>query len=350
MNYLISIIPILIYLLGIKAMDALSFTNWKRLCICLVVGMLSCLAAYTITQRPEWQGGWYSPMMEELLKALFIIRLANNGFFRRSAPKHGIFDFAIAFFAEAMVYGMAIGAGFAIVENTMYVNFNPDISLVECIIRGCGTALIHMGCTALIAAILVTASRVKLSNNASIGVRTLAILFTVTASIALAAVIHYLYNLFLMPPFVQLIVTVVVFLVIFMYLYMLEERLIDRWLDISISDDIKLLGAIKEGHLGDTRAGQYLVTLRDSFNPEVFFDMLVFLQLYLELSIKAKSRLILREADLEITIPSSEHHADLERIKELRALRKNIGTAGLSVLAPLIHLKNADRWVIHELL
>lgn len=332
MNYIISIIPIVLYLLGIKWMDALSFSNWKRLSACLIAGVLSCCVAYLITHSDMWQGGQIAaPLLEETLKALFVIFLACRG----------TKGFSIAFFAEAMVYGMAVGAGFAILENVLYVMYHDDITLLHCVIRGCGTALLHMGCTALLATLLVIFSRKR---------RPLLFYLQVVLAILFASAIHYLYNLFLIPPFIQLFVTIVAFLVLFMYLYYIEEKLIDKWLDTCISDDIQLLGAIREGQLEGTRAGEYLLSVRDSFRPEVFFDMLVFLQLYLELSIKAKSRIILRDAEMDTPIPPAEHREDMKRVEELRTLRSNIGMAGLSVLAPLIHVKNADKWVINELL
>lgn len=41
---------------------------------------------------------------------------------------------------------------------------------------------------------------------------------------------------------------------------------------------------------------------------------------------------------------------NLDRLAELKALRKNIGTSGLMVLRPVINEKAVDEWVIGELL
>jgi hypothetical protein len=45
---------------------------------------------------------------------------------------------------------------------------------------------------------------------------------------------------------------------------------------------------INKGQFRQTRAGQFLASLKERFSPEVIFDMYCFISLYLELSIKAK--------------------------------------------------------------
>ena len=90
--------------------------------------------------------------------------------------------------------------------------------------------------------------------------------------------------------------------------------------------------------------------MRRRFQPEVFFDICAYIGLYLEMSIAANSRMIMKEAGIDITEPSGSHQKNLDRLAELKALRKSIGMSGLMVLRPVINEKTVDEWVMEELL
>lgn len=249
-----------------------------------------------------------------------------------------------AFFAEVLIYGAAVGAGFALLENILYVSFNADFTVLESLVRGFGTALLHIGCTALCATMVLMFSRRSMHSK-------LWVKFALSmASLIPSCAIHYVYNLFLLPPFIQMILTVVVIISLFFVIYAVDEKLIHRWLDMCISNDIALYSSMKQGQLHATRAGQYLVDARERFQPEVFFDICVYLGLYLEVSIAAKSRMIMKEAGLDISSDGREHEEYQAKLTELKALRKSIGTAGVLLLNPIVDMKSVDEWVMSELL
>lgn len=89
---------------------------------------------------------------------------------------------------------------------------------------------------------------------------------------------------------------------------------------------------------------------KERFQPDVFFDICVYLGLYLELSIAAKSRMIIKESGMNIPLSEEEHQANCDKLVELRSLRKSIGTSGILLLKPFINEKAADNWVMSELL
>ena len=311
-------------------MDAFSFTRWRRIVLFAGWGATACLTALCLVRLVEWHQVWVSPVVEESLKSLPAIYLIH----------HKSHYFKIAFFAEALVYGMAIGAGFSLVENTLYTTYNPDLTIVEGIVRGFGTSLIHMGCTAFLATCQLTASRIaKLPAAAGM-----------VLSMTMVSGIHTFYNLFLLPPFIQSLIIIAVFMLLFLGIYHVEEHLIYSWLDAGITDDVRMLGAIRQGKMASTHAGEYLAQLRKSFHPEVFFDMCVYYQLYLELSVHAKSRLILRNAGMDTPLTPQQHADNLERLTELRALHHRLGNSCLTAMAPLTHASDTDQWVLNELL
>ena len=91
--------------------------------------------------------------------------------------------------------------------------------------------------------------------------------------------------------------------------------------------------------------GKYLSSIKNRFSTEVMIDILAYIQLHLELSLKAKGILMMKEAGFVPTIN--------EEIKtmlvELDYLYKSIGKTGMSVLKPLIKISKKDLWKINLL-
>lgn len=331
MLYIISIVPVLLYFAIIKGLDGFSLVKWDRVAECLVWGMLSCLMGLLLGNvvSQSFQDKLF-PLVEELVKCLPLII--------------GIVRGREAFLTESVIYGSAIGAGFALLENVLYVYMLTDFSLGDAIIRGFGTALLHVGCSALFASVAVLMQRVAFQKKK--GVK----LAAATVSVLPSFIIHFAYNLFLLPEYIQLLITLVVIWVLIYLIYCLDEKLINKWLDLCINNDIALYKAIRQGKLRDTNAGQYLNMAKSRFQPEVFFDILMYLGLYLEVSIAAKSRMIMRESGLDIPLTEEEHRKNHDKIVELASLRQSIGKAGVLFLNPFVNAKAVDQWVMNELL
>lgn len=330
MLYAICIIPIILYFLLVKGMDGFTLSSTGRMLESFVWGLAVCLSLYLLGSTLGVDSTWLFPLLEELLKALPLVIV--------------IYRKRLAFFAEALIYGAAIGAGFSLLENIIYVGAFENFSIGDAVVRGFGTSILHMGCTALCASCMLLGMRYAASR--SLPFKTLAII----AGFIPSFLIHFVYNLFLLPELLQMALAIAVMLGLFLLIYWFDNRKIHDWLDRCIANDMSLLKAMREGHLAGTAAGEYLLAVRERFKPEVFFDICVYLGLYLELSIAAKSRMILKEAEMDFPIPDQVHEENMAKITELAALERNIGPAGISVLRPVVDFKVADNWVISELL
>lgn len=330
MLYLIALLPIIVYVVIIKAMDGFSIASWKRILAWFVWGFVTCggLLLYS-----RWTGrdlGWYAPLVEEFLKALpLVIAVCRK---------------KVVFFSESLIYGTAIGAGFAFLENVIYVAVLPGFTLGDAILRGFGTAVLHMGCTALYTTLAIIITRILAGKPHWL--MTCVAFFSILPSF----VIHYYYNQFLLPEFLQLALVILVMMGLFVVIYDIDGKLIHKWLDTCISNDVSLLASMKAGHLKETSAGRYLLDMRKKFQPEVFFDICTYLGLYLEMSIAAKSRMIMKEAGIEMPVGEAEHQRNTDNMAELKSLRNNIGLSGLMCLKPIIDEKAVDSWVLDELL
>ncbi len=303
-------------------MDAFSLGGWRQIFLYVLWGVFACFVAWGCNQLWPWDNVWGAPVLEELLKCLPLLWFI----WRRK----------VAFLAETLLFGAAIGTGFALLENTLYLLYVPDFPIGNALIRGLGTALLHMGCVALNANIVLVCHRWAEAKEKKFHP-----VFCIVGFVP-AILLHICYNLFLLPPFIQLCATLLVFVIFFIGMYEWDASLIHRWLDESIFSDITLLGAIRRGEFKTTRQGMYLIQMRDRFQMEVFFDICMYVTLYLELTIAARSRMILREAGMDSGEDEKAHAETLNKLAELKELRNRIGTTAMTILKPILHIQSTD--------
>ena len=316
MNYLLSLLPIALYLLIMIAFDSFSLAKWKLLLSCTVYGLLCCLVAFLIT-RAAGVPTWAVPALEETLKGLAAWFLIDRKIVR--------------FLHEALIYGAAAGAGFSLLENLAYLYFQPGMMAGTALVRGFGCAILHMGCSALAATLLI----LLLMKNARARYP-----LCVIVSFLLPTLIHLAYNMAqegrLADPMLLMAAAIVLFLALFTILFSYGEARIYKWMDHSLAVDIQSLSAIRNGNFASTRTGQYLIAVRDRFKPECFFDMVCYVQLALDLKIEKQSYMLVRQAGFEGEAMGKTLEEHLAKKAELASLKKRIGKTGLMVLAPLV--------------
>lgn len=320
MLFLVSLIPILIFILILKTFDSFKFVKWNKMGMALLLGVISCGLAFLVSIVFEHYGiPFYSWLVEEILKALMAVLLIRM--------------FRIVFFAESLCYGAAIGAGFAMLENFIYIAYNPHMLLGAAIFRGVVTSMLHLGCSALFLILLL------FWEYKSQFRRILAAILFILPSMA----IHFIYNQEFFTLLLRLFFIIPVFLIIFLFINYYNEKRLDNWLDHSIMFDVTLLTAINNGKLSDTNTGKYLLSVKEQFDGEVFFDMICYIRLYLELTIGAKSRMMLNEAGLPINESEEEKEKQHAMVEEFKALRSHIGMTGESILRPVVKLTKEDK-------
>ena len=319
-SFLISILPTVLYLLVLKALDSFALARFKLIIRNILFGLMWCALAFILTNPvclgvPVAVGGIsMMPLVEEILKGFILARLIVKRKFR--------------FMAQCLIYGAAIGSGFSLLENIIYFYFNPDMAVGTATVRGFGCAILHMGCTALFATILLLVY--KKMHNA----------FGIIISILPSVAIHFAHNIILskqlMNPMVALALVIVIFIALFIFLFTYGEKKIHEWMDNSISNDIQTRAAIRTGNFSDTKAGEYLLSVKEQFEPEVFFDMICYVQLFLELKIEKQSDMLLRQAGFDDGQTDQRHAERSSKKAELKSLAHRIGKTGMRVLAPLV--------------
>lgn len=332
--YILSIVPISVFILSLLLMDSFKLTSRKRFLFSVFGGAASCMLLFTLGYVLNIKEmGIMEAILSELLKGSVLLYLLK----RRK----------IALLGDATIYGSTVGAGYAMTESILYLTHSLllkyEIVAGQAIMIGLEAAVMHIGCTSLLAMILIMAQQNKFGTR--VWQKTTAYFIAFVAS----CVVHIVHNWAAhtsVPPIILTSILVIYFFFSKRSLFKKNEKAIHDWIDACINNEIVLLGAIRKGELTTTNAGEYLLTLKSCFDAETFFDMCCYISEYLELSIAAKSNLLLKEAGLPIT----KKPENAARIAELKALKKRIGYTGEKAISPIVQIREVDKWIVQELI
>lgn len=324
----VSIFPVLLFLLFLFLLDSFKLVTGKYLLTAILWGALSALSAYylntllmSLTQIPyQSLTRYFAPATEETLKSAFI--------FLMLARKR------IGFMIDSAIYGFAVGAGFALVENIFYLRTTADPNLWIWIIRGFGTAFMHGGCTSLAAVILIASKNRSRFDTGN-----------VLLALLTAYGIHAAFNHFYIDPVAQTFGIIILLPLIFIVIFRHNEKQLQNWLEIEFNSEIELLNMINKGRFLATHSGEYLASLKSRFSAETIVDMYCYIRIYLELSVKAKRNMMLKESGFPVIIEK-----DLQaKLNELMLLRRQIGKIGELTLSPLIKMNYRTLWKLNSL-
>lgn len=318
-----SLAPVSCFLLGLMLLESYQLIRLRSITIGILVGGASALLAVLFNdfmmgslQIPfETYSPYGAPLVEELLKGGLLIYLIEKR--------------KVGFALDATIYGFALGTGFALVENGAYLLQLQNAPLSLWIIRGFGTAIMHGGATALFG---VTS---KLIND-----RTKVGRWSYLVGLIPAVIFHSFYNHFYFPPLINTISTMVMLTLLLGAVLYAGNHYMRQWVSRGMDTDLDSLEDIKSGHLSQTNAGQYLLSIRTKFPPEVVLDMVALYQLNLELSIRAKAILMMRESEIPVVFTDDDH----DRVREWHYLQKSIGRTGMLLMSPLIYEDSQEAW------
>ncbi|MDD5507812.1 MAG: PrsW family glutamic-type intramembrane protease [Bacteroidales bacterium] len=323
MKIIIALLPVLVFLLFLILMDSFKLVKIPFLIRCLLWGSLCAVGSYFINSYILTETGierqilsrYIAPVIEETLKMTAILFLIRQG--------------RIGFMIDGAIYGFAVGAGFALVENIWYLSELNSASLLLWAVRGFGTAIMHGGTTSVFSILLMQTFDKGKSR-----------LIPFLYSLAAAMLIHSFFNHFILPPVAMMFFCMVIIAVTEFIIFRYSEKNLRKWLELEFDSEVKLLMMIRKGHFAKTHAGEYLTSVKDRFSQLAVVDMLAYIALYLELSIKAKSKLMLHEAG----IPVVKDESISNRLAELKALEKNIGMTGILAISPVLRISRRDLW------
>ena len=339
MSFAVALFPVILYIFVVYTLDNFSLVGIRDLVLLVGTGLLTaaaCFGLFRLTDPfvSERVSDYLYPILEEAVKALPLWWLA-----RRKK---------IAFFIDSVICGAAVGGGFSILENVLYLLMG-NLGIGTALFRGLEVALIHMGCSAIVAVALMFTVRLLERRHARLPVKK----SDITMSLFLffvAAILHILHNYLHPDPLLQFVVVFGSLGGLLVWVYQYDGDMIHRWLDRGLDKQVALMMDIQQGHLGETKTGQFLLSIKENFPAEVYFDIICYVQLYIELAVAAKSRFMTREAGLDEPLDEAARSRYREQYAEFKDLEKALGKSARMTVAPVVKFYPADRKALEELL
>jgi len=329
LHFALALLPVLLFLAALRALDSYKLVSSRTVLASLVAGALAAGLSFAfntfVFQRFPGSQDQYAhfgaPVVEESAKAVYWIFLITTA--------------RVAFMADSAICGFAVGAGFATVENLYYLSQLTDPNMTVWIVRGFGTAILHGGVQAIFAALVLS----NADQRGKLDAR------TVLPPLALAVLIHAAFNQFVLSPIQETLLVLVSIPPVMLFVFMRSERAVEGWIGAGFDADGELIELLDSGTFSQSNAGKYLYALRARFPGEVVADLLCYLRLYVELALRAKGILMMRENGIEPAISEETR----EKLQEMRYLESNVGPTALRTLQPLMHMSRRDLWQLYML-
>ena len=340
MSFVAALLPVAIYIFVVYSLDSFSLVSVRSLVTLVITGMLSaviCFGIFVLTGMllPEGVSDYLNPVMEEAVKAIPLLFMARSK--------------KTVFFIDSVICGAAVGGGFSILENVFYLILGEELGMGTILFRGLEVALAHMGCSAIISVALMFSVRLLERVRSGLAVKGSDTLMAVFLFV-IAPALHVLHNSMHANPLKQFVIVFGTLALLLIWIYRYDGDMIHRWLDRGLDKQVSLLMSIKEGQLGDTKTGRFLMSVRDNFPQEVFFDVICYVQLYVELSVAAKSRFMMKEAGMDMPVADADKELYLSQYTEYKSLEKRLGKTARMTVAPVVKFYPADRKALDDLL
>ena len=323
LHALLGLLPVCCFLAGLVYLDSYKLVPMRWVLTAIALGCISTLVSYpinvvglelldidfiTFTR-------YIAPFIEEALKALIIVALIRRN--------------RIGFLVDAAIFGFAVGAGFAIFENLFYLQTRPEMQLGTWIVRGFGTAIMHGGATAIFAIVTHTLAGQKVTRGKAIFV----------PGFVVAVLVHSVFNHFFVAPIINTMVVLVALPLLLTIIFQQSEKSVSDWLGMGFDADTELIELINSGEFSVSKVGRYLHSLTEKFEGPVVVDLLCYLRLHTELSMRAKGVLMMRESGF----------LNKPKLEELKFLESSIGTTGLLAIKPFLKMSQKDLWQFYML-
>ena len=235
-HYLLSAVPLALFILLLLVLDSFSLTKWSTLLYSIGAGVVMCLLSRLICRIPFiGESKLAVSAVEELCKGAVLYLL--------------IVRHVVGLLGDATIYGSAIGAGFGLASNILYLATHDGALVMHTLFLGLEAAVMHIGTTSTLAMALIMVRQGRFGDTPRrkhIGV---------AVAFLAAILIHYLHALELINPVILTLLLVAYFIYSKRSLFRKNERFVHDWLDEGINNEITLMSALQRGEFSSTPAG-----------------------------------------------------------------------------------------------
>ena len=323
MSVLAGLLPVLLLLLAFLLLDSFKLVRPAAVLASLGYGLLAalvCLAAErALVEFGSMEGAavrrYVAPLLEETGKALFVLVLLRAG--------------RVGFLVDSAIHGLAVGAGFALADTVFGAGVPRGAGALLWIARGLGAAAMHGGTTALFAIL----GRGIQARQGSTGLHLL------LPGLAGAVLLHSLYDHLVETPLLQAAIALAGLPLTVAAALLAGQRAVSDRMGSGLDRDMELLDGILGRGEARSRARVFLHSLETHLPGALVDDALRYLELRVELSLRAEGARLARSAGLDLP-PDPEPPAGPD---ELTRLRRRIGWTGLLAMRPLLHPGRRER-------
>jgi RsiW-degrading membrane proteinase PrsW (M82 family) len=332
----LALIPVLVLLGVFEWLDAFKLMNLKEILILLVLGGFAALLSWPVSGRLldtlpigfSNYSRFVAPWIEEAIKGAVIVAL-----FRMNR---------IGYKIDAVIAGFAIGAGFSVIENIIYLVRFPDYGAGTWLVRGFGTAVMHGATLAILAAIAHQFAERETREAAS------DFDFHIWWFIPgyfVAVALHMGFNQFPDRPLIAMLGAVVIAPLALIAIFYFGSREAQRWLEVEIAEHRAALDALRDSRWPDGPAGQKIAALAGRLDAESAKRVRRYWELQAWLVAEAEETLIEEAAGDAEFDPAQVRAA----FAELDGLRRALGRSTFLALQALLPFSRNDQWEVAEL-
>jgi RsiW-degrading membrane proteinase PrsW (M82 family) len=332
----LALVPVLLLLTLFVWLDAFKLMSLGEILVLLVAGGIGALLAWPVAGRfldtlPigfNTYSRFVAPWIEEAIKAAMMILL-----FRLNR---------IGYKLDAVISGFAIGAGFSVVENIIYLLRFPDYGAGTWLVRGLGTAVMHGTTLAILAAIAhELAERETREAAGEFDFH----LWWFVPGYLVASGLHMLFNQFPDRPLLAMLGAAAFAPVAVMGLFAFGTSEAEKWLAEESAEHRAQLELLRSGKWPDSAAGQKIAALAERLGPEGAARIRRYWELQAWLVVEAESTMM-EEAAGDASIDRDHVRA---AFAEQDGLRRALGRSAFTALKALLPFSRNDEWEVSEL-
>jgi RsiW-degrading membrane proteinase PrsW (M82 family) len=334
-DWSLALVPVLILTAVFIWLDVFKLMSlWETIGL-LVLGGIAAVFAYPLSgvfldQLPIGFSNYsrfVAPWIEESLKAIAIISLFR---FNR-----------IGFKLDAVISGFAVGAGFSLVENVLYLMRFPDLTPTVWLVRGLGTAVMHGTTLAIMAAIAHELA--ERETRGAAGEFDFNPLWFVPGLLA-AVAIHTLFNQFPEQPMLAMLGTLIVSPLALMAIFRFGAGEAQQWLTVERDAHRAMLETLRAGRFPDDPGGHRIAALAARSGAQTGELIREYWELLTRLVVASEETLLAQSANGERV----EADARVGFIR-LDQLKRSLGRSTMAALRPLLPFSRNDYWELSEL-
>lgn len=335
-HWFLALVPVLVLLAIFVWFDAFKLMSVREILMLLALGGIGAIASYPVSGRLldafplgfSNYSRFVAPWIEEAIKAVFVVVL-----FRLNR---------IGFKLDAVITGFAIGAGFSVVENVIYLVRLTEYGWSTWLVRGLGTAVMHGTTLAILAAIAHEFAERETREAA--GDYRFNLLWFVPGYLV-AVGLHLAFNQFPDRPLLAMLGASLFAPVAVLVIFNFGTTEAQKWLRVECAQHKAQLDALRSGGWPDSPSGHKIAALAERVGPEAGKRIRRYWELLAWLVAEAEETLIEEEAG-DVVIDKPEVRAALH---ELGGLRRALGRSTYTAMNALLPFSRNDYWELSEL-